>query len=463
MSASSPNKNPYAAKIGTWLADVEPFRHLTEAQMERFAEGIQIVRFREGQRIIRKGDAGDAMFVIASGHVAVPIEDPAGQTKFEAQLPPGQCFGEMAILTGEPRNADVYAATSCTLLRIPRDAVLDILDDAGPVASYLTEILGDRLLEGGGIQRVGKYELVRKIGRGGMSLVFEGRHPSLDRPAAVKMLSHQLVHRRNFAERFRNEARIIASLRHPNIVQVFDMEEAYATFFIVMEMLDGQDLSQIVKHGPMDPRNVRRILVQVAHALDYAHARGIVHRDLKPSNVRIVGDGTAKLLDFGLAWVQRYEAVLEEDEDIVLGTPYYMSPEQARGDELDLRTDIYNLGVLAYEMLTGQRPFVGSTKSEVQRRHVEDPIPSVRSVRDGVPADLEEFVAHCMQKHPADRFQTGRQVIDFLSRSGNTTRIRVRTLRLTYEEQVAHKVDAAVERFERTIAKIEGAEFGEGG
>ena len=461
MDASPNNKNPYAAKIATWLGDVEPFRHLTRKQMDRFAEATQIVRFPEGERIIRRGDAGDAMFVIVSGHVSIPVRDAEGNTKFEAQLPSGQCFGEMAILTGEPRNADVYAATSCTLLRVPRDIVLATLDDAMAVASHLTEILGDRLLEGGGIQRVGKYQLVRKIGRGGMSLVFEGRHPSLDRPVAVKMLSHQLVHRRNFAERFRNEAKIIASLRHPNILQVFDMEEAYATFFIVMEMLDGEDVSQIVKRGAMEPRDVRRVLVQVAHALDYAHARGIVHRDIKPSNVRIASDGAAKLLDFGLAWVQRYEAELEEDEDIVLGTPYYMSPEQARGDELDHRTDIYSLGVLAYEMLTGQRPFVGSTKSEVQRKHVEAPIPFIKDVRPDVPTDLHEFATHCMQKHPDDRFQNIRQVIDFLSRSGNTSRIRVRSMRLAYDGAVAHRVDAAIERFERAIAKIEGAELRE--
>lgn len=456
--------NPYADKIAAHLAGVEPFNALRTEQMAVLADAIAIERYPEGARILRRGDVGDAMFVIASGHVSIPVVDENGKQKFEAQLPPGQCFGEMALLTGDPRSADAFAATPCTVLRIPRSAVLQVVDASPRVAAYLTEILGERLLEGGGIRTVGKYQLVRRIGRGGMSLVFEGHHPGLERPIAVKMLSHQLVYRRNFAERFRNEARIIATLQHPHIVQVFDMEEAYATFFIVMEMLDGEDLSRVIRRAPMAAREVRRILVQVASALDYAHSRGVIHRDLKPSNIRLLPDGSVKLLDFGLAWVQRYETVLSEDVDIVLGTPYYMSPEQAQGLDLDLRTDIYNFGVLAYEMLTGERPFSGTSKSEVQRRHVEDPIPNLRDkLGEGVPTDLVELVHTCMQKHPADRFQTCAEIEGFLSRRGTTTRIRTQAIRVIYEDAVASKVEAAIEKLRRQIEKIPGAEFSDKG
>lgn len=454
--------NPYAEKIATHLERVEPFDALSPDQLARLAERTTIERYAEGAQIIRCGDVGHTMYVIASGHVSIPVRDRKGRTRFEAQLPPGQCFGEMALLTGETRSADAFAATPCTVLSIPRDAVMEMVDGSPRVASFLTEILGERLMQGDGITHVGKYELVRRIGRGGMSIVFEGHHPGLERPCAVKMLSHQLVYRRNFAERFRNEARIIATLQHPHIVQVFDMEEAYATFFIVMEMLDGIDLSKVVKRKPMAPREVRRILLQVCSALDYAHSRGVIHRDLKPSNVRLLPDGNVKLLDFGLAWVQRYENVLDEDEDIVLGTPYYMSPEQAQGLDLDLRTDVYNLGVLAYEMLTGERPFVGGSKSEVQRRHVEDPIPDVQAeTSERIPADLVELVHTCLQKHPADRFQTCAEVTDFLSRRGTTTRIRTQAMRVIYEERVAERVEAAIEKFRRQIEKIPGAEFGD--
>ena len=272
------------------------------------------------------------------------------------------------------------------------------------------------------------------------------------------MLSHALIYRRNFAERFRNEGKIIASLDHRNIVQVYDMEEAYATFFIVMELLGGEDLSDIISRRRMDSRETRAILRQVASALDYAHSKGVVHRDVKPSNVNIDTQGQIRLMDFGLAKVTRLEQQLEEDEDIVLGTPYYMSPEQARGTSLDLRTDVYNLGVLAFEMLTGQRPYSGRSKSEVQRKHVEAPVPEPRSILPHIPADLNAFIVRCMQKHPADRFQTCQEVLEFLNRTGTTMELRVETIRLAYDSTATDEVEDAVTRFKEHVRRIPGVE-----
>ncbi|MFT4702379.1 MAG: CRP-like cAMP-binding protein [Bradymonadia bacterium] len=452
--------NPHADKIAAHLARVAPFDTLSPLQLRALSRSIRIDRFAEGDQILRRGAPGHEMYIIASGHVSVPVRENSGTLKFEAHLPPGQCLGELALLTGSPRSADAFASTQCMLLAVPRDAVLALLDSAPHVAAYLTELLGDRLLENDGIRTVGQYSLFRRIGRGGMSLVFEGRQRSLDRPVAVKMLSHQLVYRRNFAERFRNEAKIIAGLRHPHIVQVFDMVEAYATFFIVMEMLEGEDLSRIIKHKPMAPAEVRRILGQVARALEYAHSLGVIHRDLKPSNVRVLPDGSSKLMDFGLAWVQRFENSLVEDEDIVLGTPYYMSPEQAQGLELDHRTDIYNFGVLAFEMLTGERPFAGQSKSEVQRRHVEDAPPDPRSMVDSVPTDLLELIDKCMKKDPADRFSSCGEIVAFLSAKGTTGRLHVENFRVMYEVGAADDVEHAISELRQAIALIPGAEFG---
>ncbi|MCB9507666.1 MAG: protein kinase [Myxococcales bacterium] len=446
--------------IAEFLAQVPPFDTLSPSALGWLVAQTTLENHRAGDLIIRKGDLGEQMYVVFEGEVAVPVEHADGRTRFRARLPPRHFFGEMAILTEERRNADVFAATDCVLLAIPGAAVLDLVEESVDVASFLTEVLGERLMETGGIRKVGKYQLVRKIGRGGMSVVFEGRHPDLERPVAVKMLSHGLVHRRNFAERFRNEGKIIASLNHPNIVDVFDMEEAYATFFIVMEKLEGRDLSDVIEQeGPIEAKAVRRILRQVAEALDYAHSKGVVHRDVKPSNVAIDDAGNVKLMDFGLAKVNRLEAQLQEDADIVLGTPYYMSPEQARGDELDLRTDIYNLGILAFEMLTGQRPYSGRTKSEVQRKHVQAPVPSVRSILPDVPSDLEAFVTKALQKHPIDRFQTCREVLQFLARSGSTVDLRVRTIRLAYPGSAELAVEAAVRQFEAAIRAARGAEI----
>jgi len=445
--------------LAEFLSEVPPFDALTPSALGWLISQASVATYMPGELILRKGDVGDAMFVVVDGEVAIPVEHADGRTRFRARLPAKHFFGEMAVLTAERRNSDVFAATECTLLRLPAPAILDLCEESAELAGFLTEVLGERLMETGGIRKVGKYELVRRIGRGGMSVVFEGRHPNLERPVAVKMLSHGLVHRRNFAERFRNEGKIIASLDHPNIVTVFDMEEAYATFFIVMEKLEGRDLSDVIEHdGPQSPEVVRRILRQVATALDYAHSKGVVHRDVKPSNVAIDESGHIKLMDFGLAKVNRLEAQLQEDADIVLGTPYYMSPEQARGDELDLRTDIYNLGILAFELLTGLRPYTGKTKSEVQRKHVQAPVPSVRSLVPNVPGDLDAFVTKALQKHPLDRFQTCREVLRFLQRSGTTLDVRSRTVRVVYPNGAADAVNALIAQFERDVRAIPGAD-----
>jgi serine/threonine protein kinase len=180
---------------------------------------------------------------------------------------------------------------------------------------------------------------------------------------------------------------------------------------------------------------------------------------VKPSNVALDETGHVKLMDFGLAKVKRLEALLDEDADIVLGTPYYMSPEQARGDELDLRSDIYNLGILAFEMLTGERPFTGRTKSEVQRKHVQAPIPTPRQLVPNVPADLDAFVATCLQKHPIDRFQTCGEVLKFLNRSGQTVELSVRTVRLSHPDQATPQIEDALQMFREAIAVIPGAEL----
>ncbi len=446
--------------IAEFLAEVPPFDTLSASALGWLVSQVALEEYFAGDQLVRKGEPGDCMYVIMSGEVAIPVEHNDGRTRFRARLPAGQIFGEMSILTEEPRNADVFAMTECVLISIPRQAVLDLIEESNSVASFLTEVLGERLMETGGIRKVGKYELVRKIGRGGMSVVYEGRHPHLDRPVAVKMLSHALVHRRNFGTRFRNEAKIIAGLDHPNIVSVFDTEEAYATFFIVMEKLEGKDLARIIERdGPMSPREVRSVLKQVAQALRYAHSKGVVHRDVKPSNVAIDDKGHAKLMDFGLAKVNRLEAEMREDDDIVLGTPYYMSPEQARGDALDLRTDVYNLGVLAFEMLTGERPYTGRTKSEVQRKHVQAPIPLPQDLNKQVPADLNAFVRKCLQKHPADRFQNCDEALSYLARSGNTVELRVHTIRISYEDRLAERIEPILRSFERKLSAIAGVEI----
>jgi serine/threonine protein kinase len=313
-------------------------------------------------------------------------------------------FGEMALLTGEPRSADVVATSPCRCLELRRDAVQALMAEHPAVARFLTTLLGQRLLRSDGIRKVGKYRLLGELGRGSMGVVYEAVHPTLERPVAIKMLSHELVYQPEFAERFRNEAKIIARLREPGIVQVFDTEEAYATFFIVMEMLPGTSLEDhIAARGRLSCEETRDILRQLALALEVAHRHGIVHRDVKPSNVVVSPDGRVKLMDFGLALDREVEPEAARGEALRVGTPVYMAPEQITGDTVGPASDIYALGIIAHEMLTGFAPYRGNML-RVMDQHLTGPVPSPQIYVPEVDDELDLIVQRACAKMPEERF-----------------------------------------------------------
>ncbi len=389
------------------LKELDPFSSLTRSAL---AGIVKLVRFRDfapGERIIAKGDPGDAMYIIASGDVRVPILDASGREKMIARLSRGQFFGEMSLMTGDLRAADVLAEGSVRTLVIEKEGFHKIMRETPSLARFLTQILAERLSEGGFMasKTIGRYQLLGELGRGGMSVVYNAVHLSLNRPVAVKMLNHELAFDERFRASFQQEARVIARLSHENIVQVYDTEQAYATYFIMMEFIAGTSLSKLIEaSGRLPESQARDILIQMCRALDFAHGRGIVHRDVKPSNVIVTPDGRAKLMDFGLARVQT-AAPKPEDEEVV-GTVEYMSPEQIRGLGVDRRTDIYALGIMAFEMLSGNVPFRAENPYDVLVAHVTKPLPRLREHVAGVPEDLVQFVERATRKDPAARFQT---------------------------------------------------------
>jgi serine/threonine-protein kinase len=252
---------------------------------------------------------------------------------------------------------------------------------------------------------LGRYEVGRLLGAGGMAEVFEGRDRLLARRVAIKVPLSQHAHDPEFAQRFRREARAAASLSHPGVVAVYDTGSENGTHFIVMEYVDGRTLKEVVRaEAPLYPDRAAEICADVCAALAAAHARGLVHRDVKPANIMLMPDGRVKLMDLGIARVAAGETATQTAT--MLGTAQYLSPEQAQGQAVDYRSDLYSLGCCLYEMLTGTVPFRGATPVAIAYRHVRDDPTPPRQLNPDVPPSLEAVCLKAMAKRPEDRYQT---------------------------------------------------------
>jgi serine/threonine protein kinase len=256
---------------------------------------------------------------------------------------------------------------------------------------------------------LGKYRLIERLGRGGMTDVYKAYDPGLNRYVAIKVLHSFLAEEEDFIGRFEREAKAVAKLRHPNIVQVIDFDHEGDLFYMVMEFIDGPTLKTELRERnrmgqPFDPKEAARILTAIGNAVDYAHRRGMVHRDLKPANIMFTAEGQPVLTDFGIAKIvgaKRYTVT-----GAVSGTPAYMSPEQGQGERGDERSDIYSLGVILYEMVTGHVPFDADTPFAILMKHIHAPLPLPRQVYPQLPESVEWVILKTLSKVPDDRYQT---------------------------------------------------------
>jgi len=252
----------------------------------------------------------------------------------------------------------------------------------------------------------GRYELQELVGSGGMSSVYRALDQLLERNVALKILHPHYGDDAEYVERFRREARAVAQLSHPNIVTVIDRGEADGQQYIVFEYIDGESLKQLVdRTGPLPARRAIELVLQVADALAFAHQAGLVHRDVKPQNVLVTDDGEAKVTDFGIARSLDVEHGVTQT-GTVLGTSNYLSPEQARGHAVTPATDVYSLGVVLFELLTGDVPFPGDNFVAVAMKHINEPPPPLLERRPDVPVRLVHAVERALAKEPAARFQT---------------------------------------------------------
>jgi eukaryotic-like serine/threonine-protein kinase len=255
----------------------------------------------------------------------------------------------------------------------------------------------------------GRYELQELVGMGGMSSVFRAHDRMLERAVALKILHEQFTRDDDYVERFRREARSVAQLAHPNIVTVIDRGEQDGRQFIVFEYIEGANLKEVVREGALPIDDVLDLGIQVGRALAFAHNRGIVHRDVKPQNVLLNDERQAKVTDFGIARSLDVKGVTQTGT--VLGTSDYIAPEQARGEQVDPKTDMYSLGAVFYELLTGEVPYPGDNFVAIAMRHVYDPVPSVLDRRPDCPPRLDAAVSRAMAKDPDDRFESMEDLI----------------------------------------------------
>src|SRR5438309_2984529 len=260
----------------------------------------------------------------------------------------------------------------------------------------------------------GRYRIIRKLGAGGMANVYLAEDQELGRRVAIKILDDRHAADDSFIERFRREAKNAAGLSHPNIVSIYDRGEAEGTYYIAMEYLAGRSLKElIVSRGPTPIRIAIDYTRQMLAALGFAHRHGIVHRDIKPHNVVVNGDGRSKVTDFGIA---RSGASQMTEVGSIIGTAQYLSPEQARGAPVDQRSDLYSVGIVLYEMLTGRVPFVGDTPLEIAMKHLSA-IPTPPSeLRPDIPHDLDLVVLRALAKDPEDRYQSAEEMSADLTR-----------------------------------------------
>lgn len=267
-----------------------------------------------------------------------------------------------------------------------------------------------------GTTLAGRYEITARIGGGGMALVYKALDNLLNRYVAVKMLRQQFVHDEEFIQRFRREAQSAASLSHPNVVSIYDVGQTDDTHYIVMEYVEGHNLNEIIQQrAPLQVEEAVRIATQICDALDHAHQNRIIHRDIKPHNILIGRNGRVKVTDFGIARAVTSSTITQTGS--VVGSVHYFSPEHAKGISAGEKSDLYSLGIVLYQMLTGRLPFLGESPISVALKHLQEPFEEPRKVNPHIPQSVENIILKSMRKSPAERYQSAAEMLRDLETS----------------------------------------------
>jgi serine/threonine protein kinase len=299
---------------------------------------------------------------------------------------------------------------------------------------------------------IGGYQILEEVGQGGMATVYRAHQISMNRDVAIKVLPPQFLHHSASLDRFKQEASIVARLEHRAIVPVHDYGEYEGIPYIVMRYMDGGSVDDLLARGPVPPDRTLQILEQIAPALDYAHRENVLHRDLKPSNILLDTNGDAYLTDFGIARILSSNTKPLTTSGVV-GTPSYMSPEQAQGHDLDGRSDLYALGVVLFEMLTGVRPFEGETPYSVAVKHVTEPPPSACDINPDLPHSGEVVLFKALEKKRELRYDTAAELADALRKAIEQQPLASDSVSMTQTEPSLTEKLKAEEAWRQTVSK----------
>jgi eukaryotic-like serine/threonine-protein kinase len=443
-----------------WFMRNPHFAIISEDAKRRMISCMQSEIVDKDRRLITQGEEGDYFYIIRRGTCLVTVSK-GEMNHMIGRMGPGDVVGEMAVVTGEKRFANVDAESDMEVWRAGRADFDDACTEFPKLRHFLTKIVDDRLSHSlfAAERTIGKYVVSDMIGHGGYSVVYRGSHSSLDMPVAVKMLKHDIALDPQFYEWFRAEGKTVAQLNHENIVRVYDVEESYRTFFIVMEYIEGESLAQLIEREErLSIDEALDLMMQICYGLLHAHEKGVVHRDIKPANILLREDGTAKIVDFGFA------RQVGTKEDSIKGTPYYICPEQIRGRPLDERADIYALGIMAHEMLTGQCPCLGTIPEEILYWHLKQDTKDPRLVLPDLPEDLSELVIRASRRDPDSRYRDIPEMLHDLEpladRVGIPTRHKVvrkfnmMNLFLVYREEQQQIMRRIVKDFSQELQKV---------
>jgi len=371
---------------------------------------IEFRHIKSGDRFITQGDLSDALYVIQSGSCMVVVEK--GEKLHPiSHISAGGIVG-IGVFLNQRRTAHVIAESDMILMVIPKDIFDDISKDDEDMLDLLTEYVNEIFDTNMPIadKSIGKYVATQIIGRGGYSVVYKGFHKDLNMPVAIKMMRHNLAMDPDFMETFRNEAKTIATFNHNNIIKIYDIEKQYRTLFIIMEYLEGESLQEVFERLKNVPERLAAdYIMQTLSGLDYAHGLGIIHRDINTVNIFVQRNGVVKVVDFGLACPIGVDDFLEE------GTVYYAAPEQIEGDNVDQRCDIFSLGITAYEIITGQKPFMDKNIFKVKKMLVEDDIPDPAKLIPNISETMRDFILKACRRDPGERHQNAQEAIKALA------------------------------------------------